>query len=368
MGPGERLPYSNYEVSVVPHAPVSDNRVVRTWQMIRFGIPEPAGAWVPAAVRAGVDLLASLPRDTTIYGRSMPGASNVVAWHLARLTGRPWVAHFSDPWPPLQMTWRRWNWLATYKWPLFHFWRRRFLADADALTFTNPYQAEVVLRRDRARYLDKSFVVTHLPSASLQEYRPPQSDVFHIVHTGNFYKKRGHNSATLMQGLRLFLDRTPEARGRVRFTQAGWANGDLPKWTSRCGLTDVVRMVGWLTQSEVASLLDSASLLVAVDYAIDDSPVVVSKLPDYITARRPILAITARSSAMGRLFNDDGAGLTARYDSPDDVANRMSLVFEAWRTRGLDAYLPKATACESFTPRRVLSELAGAFSVARRED
>ena len=101
----------------------------------------------------------------------MPGTSNVVGWHLHRLTGRAWVAHFSDPWPPLQVTWKRWNWLAAYKWPWFHFWRRRFLAHADALTFTNPYQAEAVLGRNRVRYLSKSFVVTHLASTSLRDYQ-----------------------------------------------------------------------------------------------------------------------------------------------------------------------------------------------------
>src|SRR5688572_19755704 len=213
-GPGESLPSANYNVTVAPHALVSDNVIVRTWQLMRASIPEPAGPWIPAAVAAGVNLLASLPADTIIYGRAMPAASNIVAWHLARLTGRPWVAHFSDPWPPLQITWKRWNWLTAYKWPSFQFWRRRFLADADALTFTNPFQATAVLGRNRARYLHKSFVVTHLPSARLREYRPPPTDVFHIVHTGNFYSVRGHNAAALMQGLRLFLDRTPAAHGR----------------------------------------------------------------------------------------------------------------------------------------------------------
>jgi hypothetical protein len=132
------------------------------------------------------------------------------------------------------------------------------------------------------------------------------------------------------------------------------------------GLTDVVRIVGRLSQDEVGSLLDSASLLVAVDYAIANSPVLVSKLPDYIATKRPILAITARSSAMGRLFNEDGAGLTASYGSPEAVANRIGLVFDAWRTHGLSAFLAKPAASESFTQQRVLSELAGAFSVARR--
>ena len=98
--------------------------------MMRCGIPEWPGLWVSGAVDAGVRVLASLPADTVIYGRAMPGSSNIAAWHLARLTGRSWVAHFSDDWPPLQVLANGRKWLAPYKWPLFQFWRRRILADA----------------------------------------------------------------------------------------------------------------------------------------------------------------------------------------------------------------------------------------------
>jgi hypothetical protein len=200
----------------------------------------------------------------------------------------------------------------------------------------------------------------------MRDYQPPQYDVFHIVHTGNFYSVGQHTSAAVMQGLRLFLDRTPAAQGRVRFTQAGWSDGDLPEWTTRCGLHDVVRIVGRLTQPQVAELLDAASLLIAVDYPRPNSSTLLSKLPDYMTAARPILAITAPSSAMGRLFHEHGAGLTAHYQSPEQVAERMAAVFRAWQQRCLDAFLPQQAAIQSFTYGRVLGELAGAFLVARR--
>lgn len=361
----DELRYHNYDVTVVPNGPFPSNRVGRALQMVRSTIPEAAGQWVAGAVNAGARVLSLLPGDTVIYGRAMPGASNIVAWHLARLTGLPWVAHFSDEWPPLHVLSTGRKWLAPYKWPLFQFWRQRILRDAGALTFTNPRQGEGILGCGGKRYLAKAFVVAHLPSQLSPRNQPQQYDVFHLVHTGNFYPE-DHTSAAVMQGLRLFLDRTPAAHGRVRFTQAGWSNGDLPAWTARCGLADVVRFAGRLNQHEVVALADSASLLLAVDYARPDSRTVLSKIPDYISAGRPILAITAPTSSLGRLFNEDGAGLTAHYHSPEQVAERIGAVFDAWEQRRPDAFLPGRTAIESFTCRRVLTELAGAFVVARR--
>jgi len=351
-------------VAVVRAKPYARTRLGRAWQMIRSGVPEPQGMWVRNAVQRGRRVLSSLPGNTVIYSRAMPGSSNIVAWHLARSTGLPWVAHFSDEWPAVQLVSNGRLLLAPYKAPLFHVWRRRIFTDAGALTFTNPRQARAVLGSMTERFLSKAFVVTHLPTDSHRRSRPQQSELFHIVHTGNL-NPPGHSSEALIRGLRLFLDRVPQARNKVRLTQAGWSNGDLPGWTRRCGLDDVVRVVGRLTGPELIELMDNASLLVGFDYSRPDSATLLSKLPDYVNSRRPILVITAPTSAMGHLFREDGVGLTAHYDSPEEVAEQVSRVFDAWQRGEFQAFLPTATAIESFTDRSVLAELAAAFSVAR---
>src|SRR5262249_39744779 len=158
----------------------------------------------------------------------------------------PWVAHFSDEWPSFEVLERGRRWLAPHKFPLFELWRRRLLRDAPALTFTNPHQALDVLGSSASQYTGKSFVVTHLPSKRSMAVPDGQFDTFHIVHTGNFYSPE-HSPRTLIEGLKLFLDRNPAARARCRLTQAGWSNGDMPEWTTRCGLEDVVHFAGRLS-------------------------------------------------------------------------------------------------------------------------
>jgi hypothetical protein len=313
----------------------------------------------------GAPLVSALPRDTIIYGRASPGTSNIVAWHLARLSGRPFVAHFSDEWPGFQLRANGRRWLAAYKWPLFQRWRRRILRDAGALTFTNPAQARKQLGADWSTYGRKAFVATHVSSPRTRPARPPQYDRFHVVHTGNFYPPN-HTAAALVQGIRIFLDRTPEARAAFRFTQAGWSHGDLPAWVARCGLGDQVEVMGRLMPDEVLALLDAASLLIGVDYARPGSTTILSKLPDYLQAGRPVLAITSPSAAMYRLFHHDGAGLTANYASPEEVAARLGEVFVAWRQGRLESLLPTPASRDAFSPDRILSELASAFCASRQ--
>ena len=87
--------------------------------------------------------VAPRPTDWTVVGRSFQ----------RRLASRPGPRE-------------RRKWFAPSKWPLFQFWRRRILADAGALTFTNPHQAAAVVGAGGERHLAKSFVVSHLCSAA----------------------------------------------------------------------------------------------------------------------------------------------------------------------------------------------------------
>lgn len=354
-----------YRVTLVPGPDLAANPLVRAYQMIRCGVPEWPGLWVEPTVAAGLRVLETLPRDTVIYGRALPGSSNVIGWHLARKTGRAWVAHFSDEWPSFDVLGNGRAWLAPHKYPLFELWRRRMLRDAPALTFTNPHQALEVLGSSARRYSGKSFVVTHLPSKRSMDVPAGQYKNFHVVHTGNFYSP-AHSSRALIEGLAIFLERNPSARPHCRLTQAGWSNGDMPDWTRRCGLEDVVHFAGRLTGEQVQQAWAEASLLVGIDYPREASSTVLSKLPDYVNAGRPIMVITAPSSAMGRLFGDDGVGLTAHYDQPGQVAERLERVYEAWTRKTMSPFLPSNAAIESFTSKRVLQELAAAFVTAQQ--
>lgn len=357
------LRHERYDLTTIPiRRPLSPNKFSRAFEMMTSTVPEAAGQWVHDAVQAGTTLLSSLPDDTLIYGRAMPGASNVVAWRLAQWSECPWVAHFSDEWPSVGVLSHGRGWLAPYKWPLYQFWRRRILRDAGALTFTNPLQGADIVS-ERPEYLLKSFTVTHLATSGRVCTEPADATEFHIVHSGNVYF--GRTAKALMVGLRRFLDRTPAAQGRVRFTQVGWDAGDLPEWSARCALDGVVRCQGRTEPSEVVKMLERASLLVAIDFALPVSTTLPSKMPDYINARRPLLAMTAPGTSMWHLFVNDGAGLTAHYDDPEEVAGQIACVFEAWRRGRLDTLLPEGTAAASFDSRQVLNELAGAFLTAR---
>jgi hypothetical protein len=348
--------------TAVPEPRCPEAKLRRAWQMVRTTVPEAEGTWVAAAVRAGERRLAEMPAETTIYSRSMPGSSNVAGWHLARRSGRPWVAHFSDPWPPRQVLARGRAWLAPYKPPLYAFWRRRILRDAGAITA--PSAALLAGLLPPASLPGRGFVVSHLASEAAPAVEPAAFEFFHIVHAGNFYPL-AHTASGLLQGLQRFLERTPEARRQTRLTQAGWEDGDLPEWTTRCRLGDVVHRRGPVAQAEMLTLIRSASLLVAIDYARRDSTVVLSKLPDYINAHRPILTIAASTSAMGGVVTGAGVGLLADYDSVDQIASAIARVFAAWQRRSLQALLPADPARLMFARGTVLTELARAFAAAQ---
>ena len=159
--------------------------------------------------------ISSLPAHTVIYSRAMPAASNIMAWHLARTTQRPWVAHFSDEWPPTRRCHIARHGSRHTRCRCSSCGGGGFCAMPVPSLHNNPRQAKVVLGSAAGRFMSKAFVVTHLPSmAGCRDQVPQQDNLFHIVHTGNL-NPPNHSSAALLQGLRIFLDRTPRAQEAV---------------------------------------------------------------------------------------------------------------------------------------------------------
>src|SRR5262249_12251776 len=60
-------------------------------------VPDPQIAWIPSALVTSLSLIRK-ERVDLIYSSSPPNSGQVLALILKRLTKRPWIADFRDPW------------------------------------------------------------------------------------------------------------------------------------------------------------------------------------------------------------------------------------------------------------------------------
>ena len=225
-------------------------------------------------------------RPDVIYSRSNPMSSAFMALKLQKYYGCSWVMHLSDPWAlsPLHKP-SQVNQLLKYE--------SELLSHANAVTVTSAKTLQ--LYADKFPGLASKFFV--LPNVyDPDDIREPvfsKSDKLTIVYTGGITANRN------MQFLETVLERMYEldkkAADQIEFIFAGDVDRANRKFFER---ESPIRHIGILSYQQVQNLYQKAHLLMVVDNPTSAAGAVFfpSKLLDYFTARKKIVAITPEDS------------------------------------------------------------------------
>lgn len=143
------------------------------------------------------------------------------------------------------------------------------------------------------------------------------------------------------RGIEVLLDATAElerAGLNVELVIAGSGPEaeSLQKHASSKGVTGA-SFVGNLTRDRYAELLATSHLGVAITQADVTSPSFPSKIGDYARVGLPVLIATERTSDVGDMIKDRGAGVAAVADSASAVAEAIRTVYELRAAQQLTA-------------------------------
>ena len=255
--------------------------------------PDRYGAWKRAAL-AAVEAHALghgyVPDLVSTF--SQPAVDHLIGLELKKKWGRPWVAHFSDPWA--DNPFHKADEATTARnLALEH----EVVEAADRLIFTSQETVEMVMSkypagwRDKARALPQCFDPVLYPPRGA-----PEDGALRVRYVGNFYGTR--TPEPLLRSLAALHSSDPAALDRVFFELVGVTDpniveacgvGGLP-----AGLVSVRPPVGY---RESLRLMTEADGLLIIDAPADVSVFLPSKLIDYVGAGRPVLGLTPRGAA-----------------------------------------------------------------------
>jgi glycosyltransferase involved in cell wall biosynthesis len=143
-----------------------------------------------------------------------------------------------------------------------------------------------------------------------------------LVHTGTLWGDWGRDPASLFAALRALRDERPELAESFELVLAGRLDNAQRERLAASGLSGIVRHVGMLTRREATALQRGAdALLLLTSRQLSwEAP---GKLFEYLSARRPILALAAGNEA-ARVVGETRTGVTVPPD--DEAAIRAALV------------------------------------------
>lgn len=292
-----------------------------------FEIPDGQAGWVIPAVRQGLETIRR-EEIRAIMATGKPWSALVVGAILSRLTGKPLLSDFRDPW--MTNPYRQPG-SAVKNFAESKLERMVVRRSSKVIANTDELRDEFLSRfpsQSNEKFVSLYNGFDPADFADVVDQSPPQDGVFRILHAGFLYGLR--DPRTFLEGLSLAIRRGHIDGRRVELTLFGSIELDygLPDILRELGLEGVVLAPGQVPFEQVSLALSASDLLLILQPGTKTQ--VPSKLFEYLAFGKPILAVTPPDGASGRLVSEGGFGQVASSDDTEEIARALALLYRQW--------------------------------------
>ncbi len=285
---------------------------------LSIGMPDDKYAWRWAGKR---DLKKLLEKESfdCMASFGLKWSSHLLAKEVKKFSNLPWLAHFSDPWVDNPYVKKIWPVSAVNR------AQERSVAElADKLCFTTEATQKLVLGKYSKDIQRKGLTVPHCFDKALYPEAEPFTDKLHLVHVGCFYGR--HNPLNFFRALKLFLDKEPKFRSRIKAHFVGLEPAKYQSEVNDLGLEDNLDFIPRVHYLESLGWMKRANALFSIDVVKNS---LLSKLPDYVGSGKPILAVSDKGSPTSR-YVEKLHGLTAEQSDVNDIAEKLETLAKTW--------------------------------------
>jgi glycosyltransferase involved in cell wall biosynthesis len=326
--------------------------------------------WTAETVRRAREFHRHSPFDV-VYSRSLPMFGQIAGYWCAKALNLPWIANLNDPWDFHQFPVGTLDVDRKKNTGLSDFWMRRTLRYADVVTYPS----------DRLRNFQTAYsaiphcsqIIPHVGNSQVFQQTGVNGSGanFHLVHAGKLGSNEftGRSTAALLQGLRSFLDNCIEAKDHTRLTLVGPEDATTQDHIRRLGLEGTVLSVGRTDYERSLQYIQSAIACLLVEAEMAEGIFLPSKLVDYISAQKPVLALSPRVGVIADLV--PGGGIT-RVDPGDVCGIRDAIrgLYTDFRKGALGQRSPAGQQVDQFRPELVAKrflDILGELILAKKE-
>jgi glycosyltransferase involved in cell wall biosynthesis len=309
-------------------------RKVLTGLSDTFFIPDNKIGWKRRAVARALELHAETPFDL-IFATAPPFTDFLIGARIKRVLNRPLVFDYRDPWVDYPFKF--------YFTPFHKMWNahleRKALRASSHIVTTSRRVKEILIRRYRfltyhdIDIISQGFDPEDYPrgaSASTRVARKlkGKADRMTVAYAGVFWEDRVPDY--FLQALHELIHERPKLRGHIEAVFIGNFREENMKLVKRLGLTDSVRVTGYLPHQECVRELLAADVLWMISGDDVGTP---GKLYEYIGARKPILGCVPEGYLRSTVLEAGGTAV-----APDDVEGiKKALIsyYESYERREL---------------------------------
>lgn len=336
-------------------------RVKKPWLLVikeSIFIPDAEIGWLPFAVWRGWRIMRRHQIDL-IYSTSCPYTDHLIAWCLQKLTGKPWLADFRDPWSlhlkAPQFAWRK-------------FWDRTL----EKLVLQSAHKIVTVtslIARDFKKIYppaDYSIITNGFDETDFQISTGDEFKIekFNITYTGILYRER--SPKFLFEAVAALLTEHPELRDQMRIRLVGQLDNpgevDNHNLLVSLKLDPVVERIPYVRHDDsIRYVLAADVLLLIIDQVPGGEGIMTGKIFEYLRSNKPILALVPSNGVAAEVIRETNAGITPEPDSVEAIKTAIWQLFQDFQAQQLQKKYMRL-GIEKFTRRNLTEMLAIEFN------
>jgi glycosyltransferase involved in cell wall biosynthesis len=315
--------------------------------------PDGGKGWAPFAFLAALRAV-RLERPDVIFSTSAPYGAHLVAMHVSRRTGIPWVADFRDEWASSALIPEQPRALTR----LAAKAERAIISAADNIVVAADFFRFEGLAPDDPR---RTVIMNGVDDADLPDasVRPP-TDRFVLAYVGTVYDSIDPTPALRVLASLVERGQIERERLEVRFVGSIWREDFAPPPGIR------FERIGYVEHPRAVEEMCAATALLL--YVPSWSLALPGKLFEYLASGRPVLCLTHSDNFASRLVRELGAGVVADPADAADMERAILTLWSRWRKDGLpqQAEVRRRT-LERYSRRAAAARLAQVLEQVTRD-
>lgn len=335
------------------HAPANVSVIQEIKDIVTFLLasPDPEIGWLPSAVRTGLKIIKQKHIDV-IYTTGGPWTPLLIGALLKKLTGKPLMMDFRDPWvtnPVFLLRNKRIQRLERWM-------ERKVITIADHIVANTETLKQDFLTRYPQLHAHQ---VTTIPNGfeEYREHQPRQNDRLTLIHAGTLIFR---NPKYLLQALVNVIEQNLIPKEEIQLIFLGGISthdAELDVLLRHPHLQGVVQLLDRLPYQEAVQFQTKSDVLFLMqpeEFYLQ----VPRKLYEYMAFRKPILGITNQEGATAQIIQRYNLGRVVQDQTPE-IETALKHLYDQWKQGTLG--LSNTRACDPFLNKNLTAQLREVF-------
>ncbi|QVY67155.1 glycosyltransferase family 4 protein [Polaribacter sp. Q13] len=312
-----------------------------------FFIPDPKVFWVKASVKYLQKYLDSHKIDT-IISTGPPHSMHLIAQKLHRKNNIKWLADFRDPWSDLYYN-------KDFKQLSFAKNRNRkleetVLKNADCvLTVSNSLKIEFAKKASRVEVVSNGFDDEVLTKSAIN-----LDAKFSISYIGLLPKQS--NPKVFFKVLSQLTLKNKDFKNDLKLNFIGDISDEVKEVISKNNLLDNSDFKGYVSHETAIEYQKKAQVLLLLIPNVEKSKgILTGKLFEYLTAKRPILAIGPEDGDLSEILKETNAGVVIDFENEEKITLEIERLYHQFKLGTLEV---KSKGIERYHRKELTKELA----------